>query len=75
MNTFYDINVAEKHGLKKLLISKWKKEFKSIEDIVAQSHKKVLKKIRPSTKHKDLFKKLHQKFTAARSKVRKVSFA
>ena len=75
MNAFYDIDVAEKYGLNKSLISKWKKEFKSTEDTVAQNHKKVLKKIRPSTKHKELFKKLHQKFTGARSKGRKVSFA
>ena len=38
------------------------------EDSAAQGHKTLLKKIRPSTKHKDLFIKLHQKFTTARLK-------
>ena len=39
MNAFHDVNVAEKYGLHKSIVFKWKKEFKSIEDAVAHNHK------------------------------------
>ena len=55
MNSFNDNNVAEKYGIHKSLLSKWKKNAKRIEDAVDQKHKKLLKKIRPSTRHKNLF--------------------
>ena len=55
MNSFNDNDVAEKYGIHKSLLSKWKKNAKSIEDAVDQKHKKLLKKIRPSTRHKNLF--------------------
>ena len=54
----YKINnndVVEKYGVHKSLLSKWKKNAKIIEDAVAQKQKNLLKKIRPSTRHKDLF--------------------
>jgi len=44
MNTFSDIDVAEKYGINKSLVSKWKKEANKMEDSVTQSHKKHLKK-------------------------------
>ena len=75
MNSFNDNDVAEKYGIRKSLLPKWKKNAKSIEDAVDQKHKKLLKKIRPSTRHKNLFEKLHQRFRTARSKGRKVSHA
>ena len=53
----------------------WKKDAKNIEDAVAQKHKRLLKKIRPSTRHKDLFKQLHQRFATAKFKGHKVSYA
>ena len=75
MSSFNDIDVAQKYGINKSLSSKWKKNAKNIENEVAQKHKRLLKKIRPSTRHKDLFKQLHQRCATARSKGRKVSYA
>ena len=49
------------------MISKWKKDAKNIEDAVSQKHKRLLKKIRLSTRHKNLSKQLHQRFATARS--------
>ena len=75
MSSSNDMDVAQKYGINKSLLSKWKKDAKNIKDAVAQKQRRLLKKIRPSTRHKDLFKQLHQKFATARSKGRKVSYA
>ena len=53
MSYFNDIDVAQKYGMNKSFFSKWEKDAKNIEDAVAQKHKRLLKKIRPSTRHKD----------------------
>ena len=75
MSSSNDIDIAQKYGVNKSLLSKWKKDAKNIEDVVAEKHKRLLKKVRPSTRHSDLFKQLHQRFATVRSKGRKVSYA
>lgn len=45
MSSFNDIEVPQKYGIKKSMLSKWKKDGKNIEDTAAQKHKQLLKKI------------------------------
>ena len=43
MSSFNDIDVAQKYGINKFLLSKWKKDANNIEDAVAQKHNRLLK--------------------------------
>ena len=43
MSSFNDIDVAQKYGINKFLLSKWKNDANNIEDVVAQKHKRLLK--------------------------------
>ena len=54
---------------------KWKKQEKKICDAACTEQLKMLRKYRPSTRHKEVYKKLYIKFTAARTKGLRVSFA
>ena len=71
----FDTDVAFRYGIDKSLITKWKNNHRFIIDAAVIEHKKLLKKNRPSTRHKRVFIKLNDKFVAARLKGLKVSFA
>ena len=69
-------DVAQKHGIHKSLVTKWKQDEKRIISHVAEGKvKKLMKKGRPSNKHQAVFVKLRQKFVKARSLGMKVSYA
>ena len=71
----FDTDVAFRYGIDKSLITKWKNNRRFIIDAAVIEHKKLLKKNRPSTRHKRIFIKLNDKFVTARLKGLKVSFA
>eukprot|EP00795_Rhopilema_esculentum_P014944 gene14944-biopygen848 len=68
-------DVAFKYNISKSMVSTWVKNEKKITDAAAHSHRKMMKKIRPSTRHKQVFVMLHEKFLQARSKGMRISFA
>lgn len=47
--SLYDIDVAEKYEIRKSLIAKWRRNRDALENTAAQRHKKLLKKISPSS--------------------------
>ena len=70
----YDIDVAGKYETSKYLIPKWKRNRDAFENAATQTYKKPLEKIRPSTRHQELFRKLRQKFPAPRTKGLEISY-
>ena len=57
------------------MVTTWVQNEQKSADTAVDRHMRLMKKIRPSTKHKQLFVKLNQKFLQARSKGLQVSFA
>eukprot|EP00794_Sanderia_malayensis_P003861 gene3861-4397_t len=57
------------------MVLTWVKTEQKITDAAVDKHRKMMKKIRPSTRHKQVFVKLYQKFLQARSKEMRISFA
>eukprot|EP00794_Sanderia_malayensis_P002845 gene2845-3290_t len=68
-------DVAVKYAIDQSLVRKWVKKEKKILEAAVDKHRKILKKIRPSTKHRKVFVKLHENFLKARSKGLKVSYS
>eukprot|EP00794_Sanderia_malayensis_P002733 gene2733-3158_t len=68
-------DVPVKYAIDQSLVRKWVKKEKKILEAAVDKHRKILKKIRPSTKHRKVFVKLHEKFLKARSKGLKVSYS
>ena len=68
-------DVALQFNIHKSLVSKWKKDKSVILDRAMDEHKKLMKKGRPSNKHKELFRRLYEKFKHARKIGRMVSFS
>ena len=64
-----------KYNISKSMVTTWVQNERKIIDTVVDRHMRLMKKIRPSTKHKQLFVKLNQKFLQAKSKGLRVSFA
>ena len=67
-------DVAYKYDIDKSLVIKWRKEEKKIMDVPVTAHRKLIKKIQPSIRHAQVFKKLFDTFSAARSKGLKMSY-
>ena len=67
--------VALKYNISRSMVTTWVQNERKITDTAVDRHMRLMKKIRPSTKHKQLFVKLNQKFLQARSKGLRVSFA
>ena len=67
--------VALKYNISKSMVTTWVQNERKIADTAVDRHMRLMKKIRPSTKHKQLFVRLNQKFLQARSKGLQVSFA
>ena len=63
-----DSDIVLQYNIGKSIISKWKKQEKKICDAVCTENLKMLRKNQPSTRHKEVYKKLYIKFTAARTK-------
>ena len=67
--------VALKYNISKSMVTTWVQNERKITDTAVGRHIKLMKKIKPSAKHKQVFVKLNQKFLQARSKGLRVSFA
>ena len=67
--------VALKYNISKSIVTTWVQNERKITDAALNRHMQLMKKIRPSTKYKQVFVKLNQKFLQARSKELRVSFA
>lgn len=71
-NEMRDIDVADKFGITKQLVSEWKKREEQIAEAAA-TNRKNHKKLRQSNKHSNLYVKLYEKFRAHRNRGLKVS--
>lgn len=68
------VEIGEKYGISQSLLSRWLKKKENIFLDAADSHKKLYRKRRPTTKYIALHQKLWQAFTKARSMGHRVNF-
>jgi len=68
------VEISEKYKISQSLLSKWVKNKEKIFQEAADSHRKLYKKSRPSTKYKILYHHLWDKFINARSKGHRINF-
>ena len=68
-------DMAEKFGIDKSLVTKWKQNKRKIVAAACTEHKKMLRKGRPSERHRQVYNKSYKRFCHVRKRGLKVPFS